>query len=253
MPERPTWRRVAAPPPLAAGQIHLWRFDLGIEAGVTHWLSADERARAARYLVPAAGERFRRTRGLLRWVLAGYLGRPPGQLAFRYGGQGKPALAEDELQFNLSHSGELALLGVARDWPLGVDLERLDAGKQLSAIARRVFPAARCRELEALDGERRVQGFYRDWTAMEARVKARGDGVFQQLRSGGEADWPVRHWCPADGYLAALAAPRLPVEAEAWAWLDQFLTTEKLKEIYGYSTVGYNRACRSQLPTQFRQ
>jgi 4'-phosphopantetheinyl transferase len=227
MPERPAWRRVAAPPPLAAGRIHLWRFDLGIEAGVTHWLSAGERARAARYLVPAAGERFRRARGRMRWVLAGYLGRSPGRLEFRYRGQGKPALAGEELQFNLSHSGDLALLAVARDRPLGVDLERLDAGKQLSAIARRVFTAARCRELEALEGAQRVQGFYQDWTAMEARVKARGDGVFQQLRSGGEGDWPVRHWCPAEGYLAALAAPRLPVEAEAWAWLEPLLPKQR--------------------------
>ena len=220
MLERPRWRRVAAPLTLAAGQIHLWRFDLGIEAAVIHWLSADERARAARYLVPAAGERFRRARGLLRWALAGYLGRPPEQLEFRYGGQGKPALVNEELQFNLSHSGDMAMLAVARDLPLGIDLERLDAGKQLSAIARRLFPAARCRELEALEGEQRVQGFYHDWTAMEARVKARGEGVFQQLRSCGEADWPVRHWCPADGYLAALAAPRFPAEAEAWFWLE---------------------------------
>jgi 4'-phosphopantetheinyl transferase len=156
----------------------------------------------------------------MRWVLAGYLGRLPERLEFRYGGQGKPALAEEELQFNLSHSGDLALLAVARDRPLGIDLERLDRGKPLSAIARRVFPAARCRELEASEGEQRVQDFYQDWTAMEARVKGRGDGVFQQLQSGREADWPVRHWCPADGYLAALAAPELPAEAEAWAWLE---------------------------------
>lgn len=224
MPERAEWRRVTAPPPLTAGEIHCWRFDLGpgpagTEAALARWLSADERKRAARYLAPVAGERFRRARGLLRWVLAGYLGRPPAHLAFRYLGQGKPALTGAELQFNLSHSGDLALLAVARDLPLGIDLERLDSGKQLLAIARRVFPAARCRELEALEGGLRVHGFYQDWTAMEARVKARGDGVFRQLRSGGAADWPVRHWCPVDGYLAALAAPHLPEEADAWVWL----------------------------------
>jgi 4'-phosphopantetheinyl transferase len=225
MPERPEWRRVAAPPPLAAGEIHCWRFDLGRcragrEAALTAWLSAAERKRAARYSAPVAGARFRSGRGLLRWVLAGYLDRTPAQLAFRYLGQGKPALAGAELQFNLSHSGDLALLAVARDRPLGIDLERLDSGKQLLAIARRVFPTERCRELEALEGDLRIQGFYRDWTAMEARVKARGDGVFRQLRNGSEADWPVRHWCPVDGYLAALAAPQLPERADAWVWLE---------------------------------
>jgi 4'-phosphopantetheinyl transferase len=214
---------------LAAGEIHCWRFDLGrcrsrSKTALTGWLSEDERQRAARYSAPVAGERFRCGRGLLRWVLAGYLDRPPGQLAFRYLGQGKPALAEAKLQFNLSHSGDLAVLAVARDRPLGIDLERLDAEKRLLAIARRVFPAERYRALEALEGELRVQGFYRDWTAMEARVKARGDGVFRQLRNGSEADWPVRHWCPFDGYLAALAAPRLPQRADAWAWLELRLT-----------------------------
>jgi 4'-phosphopantetheinyl transferase len=220
MPDRPAWRRTAAAPPLSAGQIHVWRLDLGAGIAPPPWLNAEERARAARYLAPAAAERFRSARGLLRWVLAGYLGRPPEQLEFRYGSQGKPALAGAELQFNLSHSGELALLGVARDLPLGIDVERLDPRKHLMAIARRVFPAARCRALEALEGDRQVYGFYQGWTAMEARVKACGDGVFQQLRLDGESEWPVRHWRPANGYLAALAAPRLPEQVEDWVWLE---------------------------------
>ena len=51
----------------------------------------------------------------------------PREISFRYGPSGKPELAgrgDESLQFNLSHSGGLALYAISRARELGVDLER---------------------------------------------------------------------------------------------------------------------------------
>ena len=45
-----------------------------------------------------------------------------------------------EIRFNLSHSREMALLAVARDVEVGVDIERVRPLQEYAAIAERFFP-----------------------------------------------------------------------------------------------------------------
>ena len=59
--------------------------------------------------------------------MGAYLGLPPAELRFAYGPMGQPRLlnsaADVDLRFNLSHSCDLLLVGVARGRSVGVDLE----------------------------------------------------------------------------------------------------------------------------------
>ena len=99
---------------------------------------------------------------------------------FAAGPHGKPRLDGDGagIHFNLSHSGGLALIAVARGVEVGVDLEEIRPRPDLERVARRVFTEAE-REAVALGGDR---AFYRHWVAKEAFVKATGRGV-ESLRS----------------------------------------------------------------------
>jgi len=199
-------------------------------------LSEDERSRAARFHFERDGRRFILSHGLLRVVLGRYLGLDPARLEFGLGPHGKPALAgkagDSGLRFNLSHSGDLALYAVTRGREVGVDVERIRAGINWEALARRFFSAREMAALRALPPEDRVRGFFTCWTRKEAYLKARGEGLSLSLGGfsvsaapgaepallevEGEPEEPSR-WrlvdlCPAEGYAATLAAEAGPWE-----------------------------------------
>jgi 4'-phosphopantetheinyl transferase len=99
---------------------------------------------------------------------------------FAAGPHGKPRLDDSGagVRFNLSHSAGLALIAIARDAEVGVDLEEIRPRTDLGGVARRVFTEAE-REAVEVGGE---EAFYRHWVAKEAFVKATGRGI-ESLRS----------------------------------------------------------------------
>jgi phosphopantetheinyl transferase len=133
------------------GEVHVWRVDLDTVAS--------ERA--------------------LREILGRYLGLPAEELRFETGRHGKPRLAspQDELAFNLSHSGSLALVAIARR-EVGVDVERIRA--------------------------KRPVDFYRRWADREARVKCLGTGLTGPVPPG-TAEPAVHRVDAGPGYAASVA------------------------------------------------
>jgi 4'-phosphopantetheinyl transferase len=172
--------------------------------------------------MPATARRYLIARAALRDILSRYLGVLPGSLVFAYGPYGKPGLVAPPapLEFNLSHSGDLALLAVAADQPLGVDLEQIRPKRNLLAIAKRMFSPQEYRQLRQLQHERRLQAFFGAWTAMEAQAKARGCGIFANVADQAAPACELRHLAPAPAYLAAVAAQHLPPHPEAWRYLE---------------------------------
>lgn len=198
------WTTPARLPP---DDVHVWRIDLsaGDDPGDLTALSGDEVARARRLLDPRAQRRFLALRRATRAILARYLGRGPETLAFGREARGKPVLAPPagEWCFNLSDSRDLALLAVARSDPIGIDLEFVRRVPRRDAIARRVLGEAVADALRGLAADAGDALFFREWTAFEARQKATGDGLAGPRADPGE--WPVRHFVPAPGAIAALA------------------------------------------------
>lgn len=138
-------------------------------------LAADELARAARFRSAAARDEFLLARLLLRDILAGHLGHPPG--AFAYGAFGKPMLSDGGLEFNLSHSRGWMLVAVSASHPVGVDIERCDAVLDPLALARTGLPAADLEVLLGTPPEARSVRFCALWTRWEACLKALGSGL----------------------------------------------------------------------------
>ncbi|HEV3197374.1 MAG TPA: 4'-phosphopantetheinyl transferase superfamily protein [Bryobacteraceae bacterium] len=188
---------------MIAGAIEVWRIRLD-EARVPP-PTAEEAARAARFHFPILGERYLRAHGALRAILARFT---EAALEFAATPSGKPYLpGVPELKFNLSHSHGMALVGVALEVEIGVDVERVRALPDYEAIVERYFPPSEAAAHAAVPASHRGRDFFRRWTRIEAVLKARGVGLYG---AGEEAEgaWTIQEIEIDEEYAAAVAAPR---------------------------------------------
>jgi phosphopantetheinyl transferase len=166
-------------------ELHLWRADLdAAEWPNAENLPAAERERAAAMSRVDSRRRWVAARWALRQVLGRYLEREPELIELRFGERGKPTLAAPtaSLRFNLSHSGELALIVVGEEHEVGVDVQLLGS---------------------------RPAEFYADWTRREAIAKCHGTGLWAPPP---EAAVSAANLDAGPDYAAAvaIAAERMP-------------------------------------------
>jgi 4'-phosphopantetheinyl transferase len=160
---------------LRAGDVHVWRFACAQDPGaLAAALSHDERSAAARFTATAHRDAYIAQHAMVRWLLARYVDVAPGALVFERGPRGKPAVAG--VHHNLAHAEDVALLAVARDVEVGVDIERYDAAIDPVKLAPLVLAPA-----EAQCTSRRA--FLRVWCRKEACLKATGVGLLDDLTS----------------------------------------------------------------------
>src|ERR1017187_5397032 len=156
----------------------------------TGWLppTPAEAGNAARLVSEPLRRRYLRSHAALRAILATYTAAP---LDFAMAEHGKPYLpAFPDLRFNLSHSHDMALVAVTHGIEIGVDVERFRPMQECMAIAERFFPPLEAAELAAVPPEGREVEFFRLWTRIEAKLKARGIGLYgagQEL----DGEWTV--------------------------------------------------------------
>jgi 4'-phosphopantetheinyl transferase len=159
-------------------------------------LAPEETDRAGRFHFDRDRRSFVLARGALRMLLGYYLGVAPASVSFKYGSKGKPALAQpSSLEFNASHSGELAVFAFADGCEIGVDVEHIRPIPDGIAIANRFFSPEEVSDLLALPVEEQERAFYLCWSRKEAYIKATGDGLsapLDQFRVTLTPDRPVR-------------------------------------------------------------
>lgn len=147
-------------------------------------LAPDEMSRAGRFKSRQLRERYILSRGSLRVLLARYLDVAPATLRFRYGAKGKPELAEPMgVEFNISHSGDLAAFAFSISGPIGIDVEQIHFLPDMEMIAKEFFSVNECDELMRLPHRQREHAFFLCWTRKEAYIKAVGDGLHIPLNS----------------------------------------------------------------------
>ena len=234
MSNSPNWQppqSFALPP----GQLHIWRVpqDVLVETLARYWpiLSPDEQARANRFRFARDKNHYVVARAVLRLLHGRYLSLPPQQIQFTYTEYDKPALAPvheaSRLQFNVSHSGGLAMMAFCREVEVGIDVEKrrpLDDGEQ---IAERFFSKAETAVFKSLPPAQRNEAFFNCWTRKEAYIKAIGEGLscpldvfdvtlkpgeparFLRIRGSEEAAaaWSLFSLEPQDGFVTAVAIP----------------------------------------------
>ena len=219
--------------PGAATAIQVWRIDLALSgsrlARCAAWLSAEETARADRFMRAEDRARYRASHAALRLILSRALGVAAETIAFSPGPTGKPELSGPHagaLRFNLSHSGARALIGVSRIAAIGVDVEAIRPIPDALRVARAHFAPIEAEALAALPSDAVEEAFFGLWTRKEAVVKALGAGLALPLDrfaltlppepprltaiDGGDArTWTLHHLDPGPGTVgtAAIRAP----------------------------------------------
>jgi 4'-phosphopantetheinyl transferase len=156
-------------------------------AELARLLSAQELARAARFHLEEHSHRFVVAHGRLRQQLAALLGMEPAAIELNSGAHGKPHLSGEPattgLEFNLSHSGGLGLIGWAWKRAIGVDIEFWRSTSDEAALVRRYFSASEIAAYERCAAAERTRAFFNCWTRKEAYVKAVGRGLGLALDS----------------------------------------------------------------------
>ncbi len=179
-------------PELAPDEVHVWLLDLpeaatdeahALLARLRSQLSVDERARADKFVIEPARVQFVVARCALRQLLAGYCAATPSEIGFDKGPRGKPSARGQSIRFNVSHSGQVALIAVSRNLELGVDVEQVWDRQDPYALADRYFSPTELSALDAVAVDQRSEAFFWIWTRKEAYIKARGDGLYLALDS----------------------------------------------------------------------
>ncbi len=228
------------PAAISDGELHLWQVPLGNLPllAAADVLDEAEQRRAQGFKFAQDRDRFIAAHAALRHLLGHAAGVPAASLVIAARPDGKPHLpALAGLAFNLSHSEELALIGIARSASrsveIGVDVEHIRPLSQRSAgpaaaedlaLAQRHFTPLEIDHLRALAaGPRRTRAFFQCWTRKEACVKATGTGIAVDLREwqagfeGAVQAGPL--WLSSvaldpslaqEGYVAAVAATAAP-------------------------------------------
>jgi len=211
---------VACSPPVA------WFPDHSATSGRS-LLSASELARAERLKSLLERRRFLARCAFVRHVLGNLTGVAPAALEFHEGTHGKPRLAcsvaangrPAALGFNLSHSDNVLALAVAFGREVGIDVEVVQPGVDVLAIADAHFTAEESAWLRALRASECSLAFYRLWTRKEALAKAdgRGIGSLPAVESRADSQWQLHSFAFKLGEKQIVGALALGVNALAGA------------------------------------
>ena len=164
----------------AGSDCELWLVELQVQPDnkMRSWLSESEHRKAARLVFERDRRRYVVAHAMLRHLLAVRMAVHPAELCFSEGAFGKPELGRIEAcAFNLSHSEDLAVVLIAQQGEVGVDIEMLRPMPDASALADRNFSHAECIDLRAVEPAARDQAFLTGWTRKEACLKAIGSGL----------------------------------------------------------------------------
>jgi 4'-phosphopantetheinyl transferase len=237
--------------PLADSDIHIWCVSLNVSPQDLSYyrsiLSKDEVNRAGRFVFEKDRDHYIAGRGLLRVILGSYLDLEPAQLEFVYGPHGKPALkpgpTDKALEFNLSHSKDLALYAFNWNRRIGIDIEYIIPMADMDNFAEQFFTRRETALINVLSGHQKEDAFFRTWTCKEAFLKANGSGLtvpinqveisldtdeVVTLSSIGNNKEQTSHWHLEilnhfPGYRAALAVEGRDVQVKLQQLTDNFI------------------------------
>jgi len=225
IPEIEHWHLVTVSPTLAPGAVHLWRIRTGDDGAALSrqrpLLSPREAERANRLRIRRHQARYVRAHAGLRAILTIYIDIEPQHIEFNYAKAGKPLLdgTNSDLHFNLTTSGDLALVAISGGEPVGVDCEWVRERKDMSAIAKRMFSAEEASRIATAEPDDRLMQFHLAWTSLEAGVKADGRGLAHHKEPATQGDLDIRHCVPEHGFMAAVARRDLPPVRD-WVTLE---------------------------------
>jgi 4'-phosphopantetheinyl transferase len=204
-------------------------------------LSSDELARMAAFGHERDRTLYLWSRGLMRSVLASYLGCECAGIRFTANEFGKPVLTDQSLCFNLTHTRGAIAFALSREHDVGVDVEERDRRVDYVGLARRYFAAREAQHIEELGEADRPTAFFAIWTLKEAYVKGLGRGLtfpldafafeldvhrliaFRALADFVACDWHFHQFDLGPRHCGAIAIQGSPARVVMHDWTQHFL------------------------------
>lgn len=190
-------------------------------------LNEDEIKKAERFRFDEHRNRFKMARGTLRILISKYIKNiNPEDIRISYNKYGKPELSMDkrtkDIKFNLSYSGNYAILAFALSRRVGIDIEKTHEIKYADQILERFIPNFESNKFRELPYLTKISFFFSTWTCIEAYQKALGIGLSSnkipfeiqatdnyaeaKLLFGESNYWSLIRFKPSDTCWAAVAA-----------------------------------------------
>ena len=146
-------------------------------------LSDEERKKAKKYYNSFLRDRYVIAHGILRYILSYYIDKPPKQINFVNNKYGKPFLKNSDIQFNISHSHNLASYIVALNSIVGIDIELHKNILSIQDLSHLVFTPIEYKNFATKKDNEKLELFYKLWTKKEALIKANGQGLFYPMNT----------------------------------------------------------------------
>ncbi len=233
---------------VGAHEVHVWHLlaehvtEPATLRAIHALLSADEAVRMNALRHEKDRSLFLLSRGLMRSVLASYLGCQGHEVCFGSDAHGKPILRANThprpLHFNLTHSRGAVALAVSGGREVGIDVEERGRSVEYLALAERFFAPAEVRYLQSIAPAQVPQAFFALWTLKEAYVKGIGRGLsfpldafrfdlegdrltrFQAIEDFVSDHWHFQQFALGERHCGALAVQNPPGGTVTIEWRD---------------------------------
>lgn len=144
------------------------------------FLSAEKQERLDRFHFRADMLRTLYGEVLMRYVMCKRIGVQNHDLQIEKNEYGKPYLKNHNLQYNISHSGNMVICAISNN-EVGVDIEEI---KDMDIeIVKRCYSEKEAAYIIEQQGNVQLREFYRIWTLKEAYVKYLGVGIHKSFDS----------------------------------------------------------------------
>jgi 4'-phosphopantetheinyl transferase len=144
-------------------------------------LTTEEQSRANKLRIDDKRKQFVITRGLLKKILSIISNKEPKAISLLYEEHGKPytniKYNKKNIEFNVSHSGDYALIAISLDNKVGVDIEKINIKIDNLSLSNRFFSEIEKNALLELESDKQLDAFYQTWVKKESFIKAVGKGV----------------------------------------------------------------------------
>lgn len=182
---------------LSEHRIDIWRYTLKHSNDWSSILSTEEKNRAARFYFEKHRRRFMQSHGILRTILAHYLNIAPENISLKTDHHGKPYIENSNVFFNLSHSGDYALVAIGLDSALGIDLEKFSS-RSYRGLAQQMFSEAENQQLLSCPQYLEAAVFFSIWSQKEAFIKACGLGLHYPTKTFSVEALSTHEYCVYD-------------------------------------------------------
>jgi len=205
---------------------------------LTTVLSNDEIDKVNRFIFEKDRITHTVSQGMLRYILGTYLNLNPEEIIFNQNEYGKPFISEeqnpDNIQFNLSHSGDMIIYAISKGRNVGIDIQKIKDSGSIADIVDHYFSETEKAAFRSLPDEQKLSGFHSCWARKEAYIKALGFGLSYPLNSFSmpvtpeyssaviyddyKTAYTVTDIITSPGYAAAVAAEGSDAELQYFEW-----------------------------------